>query len=207
MSLPLPFLFLDLETTGHEPIQRQDEVFVPWHEIIELAAVMVDQQSLAVRGEFSRKVQPLHPERCIPNIVNDYPARAARGEWAEASPLADVVRWFLCWIADHAPEGTTVPCGQNPGFDWSFLSVAFALSGITEGTRTRMFHYAKLDTRSMAVQALWQPGSPYDPDAYSLRNEKLAQTLGIAMEPYPHEALNGARQALAVFRALRQRKD
>jgi len=203
MQRPLPLLFLDLETTGHEPLRMVNGVLVPWHEIIEIGAVLADQR-LNVLAELSVKVRPVHPERCVPNIVNHYPERAARGEWNNAFPLTDGVRDVLGTIAWNTPNQQVVPTGQNPAFDWSFLLVAFALCGITEDVWAQYLHYAKLDTRTMAVQQLWEPGTTYDPAAYSLRNETLARTLGITMESYPHEAINGARQAYTVFKKLRE---
>lgn len=204
--MALPFLFLDLETTGHDALRLVDGVFTPWHEVIEFAAVLTDPLTLEVRANFVTKIRPVHPERCIPDIVNHYPRRAAAGEWNGALPLERVIRLFLNWHTEFVPEGKSVPAGQNPAFDWSFLTVGFARCGISPEFLAQFFHYAKLDTRSMAVQALWAPGTAYDPNAYSLRNERLASVLGIPMEPYPHEALNGARQALAVFRRLREMK-
>jgi hypothetical protein len=93
--------------------------------------------------------------------------------------------------------------GQNFSFDWSFLSVAFAMCDVREGQLSKRFHYARLDTRSMAVQALWKRGTPYDPKEYSIRTDGLSLTLGISPEPMPHEARNGALQSFQIFRKLR----
>ena len=199
------FMFVDVETTGHEPLRLVDGVLAQWHEIIEIGAVLIDDEPSS-HEEFSVKIRPLHPERCIPNLINDYLARAGRGEWLQAVQLEEAML-MLCGFG--ALERVNWPInlvGQNFSFDWLFLSVAFAAAGISEADLARIFHYARLDTRSMAVQELWRRGTRYDPKDYSIRTDGLSLALGIPPEPLPHEALNGARQALAVFRALHRRK-
>lgn len=204
---PLPFLFLDLETTGHDTLKRVRNHLIPWHEIIEVGAVMTPQPSFEELGYFSVKVHPEHPERCLPDLINHYPERAANGEWADAMPLQEALLALFGWCRMLSPNGVVVPIGQNFTFDWSFLSVAFAWHGIPEQEWSRYFHYGRLDTRSMSVQELWEPGTPYVPGDYSLRNDTLATTLGIAPEPVPHLAVNGARKSLEVCRRLRERKE
>ena len=66
--------------------------------------------------------------------------------------------------------------------------------------------YKRFDTSSMAMQALWNPKTPFDMSDYSLRSGKLQKALDILPEPEPHEAINGARQAYAVFRRLTELK-
>lgn len=208
----LPFLFLDLETTGHDPLKRvciknsggaSKYILVPWHEIIDVGAVMVKQDLTEMGEPFSLKVKPEHPERCLLNLVNDYPKRAVTGEWENAVSLHEALIRLFSWIQRTAPQqAVAIPGGQNWFFDWSFLVVAFAACGIIENEWRQYLHYTRFDTRSMAIQELWEPGTPYDPSDYSLRNDRLAKRLGIPAEPYPHEALNGAREALMVYRKL-----
>ena len=202
----LPFCFLDLETTGHDPLKLINSRLERWHEIIEIGAVVADQSSLEVLGEFSIKIKPEYPERCIPGIVNNYPERAKNGEWDDAVWLFVGLSKFLLFLRNVVPHEPVQPVGQNPSFDWSFLSPALAYCKIPDDLLREYFHYARLDTRSMAVQQLWKLGEPYNPQNYSLRNEKLAQMLGIPMETYPHQALNGARQSYLVYKALSEMK-
>ena len=206
VSNGMPFLFVDLETTGHDPLRRVGDALVPWHEIIDIGAVLVVQSNLRMMSTFDTKVRPEHPERCIPDIINNYPQRAEAGEWKYATSLQSALEELLAWIRAHVPSGVVVPGGQNFTFDWSFLTVGFAWAGIPEDTWKTYLHYARLDTRSMAVQTLWDPGTPYDPGRYSLRTDALPRTIGIAPEPVPHIALNGARKAYEVFRRLQELK-
>jgi DNA polymerase III epsilon subunit-like protein len=202
-----PFVFLDLETTGHEPVRRVGGLLVPWNEIIEVGAVAVEQGTFEESESFEAKVNPEHPERCIPDIINRYPERARDGDWDGAHGLGSTLRSFLDWCRGVSPHQPVFPIGQNPSFDWSFLTVAFVWCGIRESEWSRNLHYAHLDTRSMAVHALWQPGTPYVPSDFSLRTDALATNLRIPPEPLPHEALNGARKAAEVFRRLRERRE
>ena len=198
------FMFVDVETTGHEPLKLVDGALVRWHEIIEIGAVITNWQSFI--KDFSVKVRPEHPERCIPKIINDYPARAARGEWDGALSLTEAMVELFRFGAQWWGGELINLVGQNFSFDWLFLSVGFASADIPEEHLARIFHYARLDTRSMATQELWRWGTPYEPKDYSIRTDGLSGTLGILPEPLPHEALNGARQSLAIFRALQARK-
>lgn len=196
--------FIDLETTGHDPIKRLEDRLIPWHEIIEIGAIFTDPVTLDVLGEFEIKVNPEHPERCLPNLVNDYPSRVINGEWDYAVPLTTGIRYLLNSCIRLG--ATSIPIGQNFFFDWSFLSVALTWCGVMEDEWRKSLHYSRLDTRSMAVQQLLASGEVYNPSQYSLRNESLAKRLGIPMETYPHKALNGARQSLLVYKKLRELK-
>lgn len=196
------FCFLDLETTGHDPLKRVNGQLIIWHEIIELGAVFADSQNLEKLGEFEIKIKPEHPERCLPNLVNDFPARYARGEWEDSTLLSGAISGFM----DRCGKLNTplFLVGQNFSFDWLFVTTAFAWCGIQEDCWKQYFHYSRLDTRSMAVHEFLDFGKPYSPDDYSLRNARLSKHLDIPQEPYPHEALNGARQSYLVFRKLRE---
>lgn len=204
-----PLLFLDLETTGHDPLKLVNGVLAPWHEIIEIGGVFVEQRSLVKLDEFDMKVRPEHPERCLPNLVNDYPERAKRGEWDNAFTQRGAIWIFLggyCAKMNSVMNSVVIPAGQNFFFDWSFLVVAFAGCGIDEKVWQKYLHYTRLDTRSMAVQELLKPDEVYFPNNYSLRNPRLSEVLGLPPEPYPHRALNGAHQAYLVYKALRELK-
>ncbi len=201
-----PFVFIDVETTGHDPLRRMGSSLALWHEIIDIGALIVDSCSFEVISTFSALVKPEYPERCLPGLINHYPRRAAAGEWDSAVSLAQMVDSFLRWCESAGKGNLVVPVGHNFFFDWNFLIVAFAWCGIQEDGWARCLHYTRVDTRSMAVQELWTPGTSYDPGAYSLRHNILAGVLGISPEPVPHRALNGARQSLAVFQKLAERK-
>lgn len=199
--------FIDIETTGHDPLksvrlQNGDVALTPWHEIIDLGCVFVRSDTLEVVGEFQTLVIAEYPERCIPDIINHYPRRLERGEWEDALPLPDALRDFFSACQTYGRGREVVPGGQNWFFDWSFLSVAFAFCGIDEEGWRKYLHYKKFDTSSMAVQACREPGTPLDMAQFSSRSGKLQAMLGLEPEPMPHDALNGAKQAFEVFRAL-----
>ena len=203
-EIELPLLFLDLETTGHDPLRRLGDKLVLWHEIIEIGAVAATSKTLEVLDVFETKVIPKHPRRCIPNIINHYPDRACRGEWKDAVPLASAIRELLAFcLSTHA--GPFVLVGQNFCFDWSFLSVALTQCRFDSEDLEKFFHYAKLDTRSMAIQKLMGT-TGYDPKEFSLRAGLVQKHLGIQPEPKPHTALNGAYQAYELYKALRAEK-
>ncbi len=193
--------FLDLETTGHDPLKRVGETLILWHEIIEMGALIVDFRSLEILSEFEIKVSPKHPERCLPNLVNDYITRAQNGEWDHAYLLSAAISQFLYFCREY--EGVNVLIGQNFSFDWAFLNAAFTWCGIMESEWRKIFHYGRLDTRSMAVQELIG-SNDYNPDDYSLRNERLSKLLGIEKEAYPRQALSGARQSYMIYKKLRE---
>lgn len=198
------FGFLDIETTGHDPLlQQPDGQLVTWHEIIDLALIVTNQK-LKILGKFDQKVIVKHPERCIPNIINNFPERLAMGEWDTAKDLKETLQSLLCFVSGF---GKIIIVGQNPSFDIAFLKVALCHCGHTNDHWDKYFHYAPLDTKSMAVQALLGPDDNYDPSSFSLRNSLLSERLGIESEPIPHKAVNGAMQSYNVFKALRNLKE
>ncbi|HEY4486659.1 MAG TPA: 3'-5' exonuclease [Candidatus Paceibacterota bacterium] len=199
-----PLLFLDTETTGHDPLRCVGGSLAMWHEIIEVGMVAVASDTLNVLGNFEIKITPKHPERCLPDLINHYPARAARGEWNNAVSLPVAISELFLFCSERN-VGPFALIGQNFFFDWSFLSVALATCAVAEDEWSKFFHYAKLDTRSMAVQELAGPEG-YDPKDYSLRGGLLQKRLCIPPEPLPHTALNGAYQAYHLYKALAQKK-
>jgi len=198
-----PFLFLDLETTGHDAIRRVGDALIPWHEIIDMGWVLADSRNLRRIAEGEVKIRPEHPERRLPDLLNKYQERAARGEWKEAVPLARGIEMLLNFVEKHVAPNVVVLRGQNFFFDWNFLSTAFAWNGfLQDELQAKYFHYTRLDNRSMAVQEILAPGESYNPADYSMRNSRLLTTLGIEPEPDVHTAINGARKAYEVAVAL-----
>ena len=201
------FLFLDIETTGHDTVRRigliEDVgcILVPWHEIIEIGVLAVSVESSNILKSFEIKIKPQHPERCIPNLINHYPRRVAKGEWDKAVSLKEGINSFLMFCDNF---DMTHLIGQNFFFDWSFLSVAFAECNINEETIKKYIHYKKIDTASMAVQELLGTDDIYDPKNFSLRGGLIQKHLDIPQEPVPHTAMNGAMQAFQLFTALKE---
>lgn len=198
----LPLFFTDLETTGHDPLKRIGNHLIRWHEIIDIGGIMVDQKTLQILATFEAKIIPKHPERCLPNLINDYLARAMRGEWKDALPLETVIKLLFGFINQF--HAVCIPGGQNWFFDWNFLSVAFAWCGISEKEWRKYFHYTRFDTRSMAIQELLAVHETYDPEEFSLRNGRLLERLEIEPEPEVHKAINGAMKAFEIYKKLRK---
>ena len=194
--------FLDLETTGHDPLKKYDKALIPWHEIIEIGVIIADPLKLNMLGEFEVKVKPDYPERCLPNLINEFTQRAINGEWDNAESLDDAIRQLFDYCRRF--NSLLILAGQNFSFDWSFLSVAFALCAINESEWSKLFHYSRLDVRSMAVQEFHNPKTQLNPAEYSLRNNIFSDKLGIPMESYPHKALNGARQSFMVYKKIKE---
>ncbi len=199
-----PLLFTDIETTGHDPLKRVGDHLVLWHEIIDIAGILVAQGNLSAVDAIQFKVRPEHPERCLPNLVNHYPERVACGEWRDAVPLGYALGRFVTFACQLGTPAILI--GQNFFFDWNFLTAAFAWCGIPESEYKKCLDYTRLDTRSMAAQELLQLGEVYDPAEFSIRNGRLLARLGIEPEPEVHEAMNGARKACEVYRKLQYGK-
>lgn len=218
MKEPAILAIIDIETTGHDPIQRitlnantirADNVLIPWHEITEIGCVFASNPGLEKIYQVHTFVKPEHPERCDPATIpiTNFPERFKAGEWDSALSLNKAI-WSLLMDCKRVggDQAVAVPGGQNWFFDWSFLSVAFAWLDIPDAVHSKFLSYKRFDVSSMAIQELWDPREPLDMSDFSLRGGKLQHTLGIAPEPKPHLAINGARQAYDVMRKLNERK-
>lgn len=180
-----PLCFIDLETTGKEPLK---------HEIVEIGCVVVRQEDLSVLYEFEAKALPERIEDADPESleINGYNS----DEWKNASPLCDVIRQFL----DVARGSSLV--GQNVSFDWSFLEVAFARCGIGRRELEEAFGYTRWDTKSIAAGIVLKPQEPLHEKRLSLK--RLTEELGVPFEK-GHRALTDARAAFLVYKKLRER--
>lgn len=103
--------FIDLETTGLEPIRFINGLAVaPWHEIIEIGCVIADMKdpSKAI-GELSAKVLPEHPERITSGAqeINGYNEK----DWKNALPQDVAVRRLIDFVSG------SVLLGGNISFD------------------------------------------------------------------------------------------
>lgn len=102
-----PLLFVDLEMTGLD---------VGKHEIIEMAALLVDQFDYGIKNSFYTKVSPTHIETADPKalrVVGYDPS-----EWQQAVPL----RQALMELARFAPN--CFLAGFSVQNDWNFLIFA-----------------------------------------------------------------------------------
>lgn len=125
---------LDLETTGLDPTR---------HEIIEIAAVILEQPGLEIRDTFEAKIKPERMELADPEAlqVNGYCVE----DWVGARPRKEALEEFL------AKTESSVLCGQNVAYDFAFLRKAFADHGIPF-----RYHHHIVDVMSMAYLHWYQ---------------------------------------------------
>ncbi len=131
-TLPLAsrsLLFVDVETTGLDPIR---------HEIIELAAVRVHPTLLFVQRELTTRVRPQFPERCTEEAaaLNGFDPEG----WDDAPDLYSALELYK-----PIAEGCIL-VGHNVGFDREFLANAFRRAGVEE---PKLDHHV-VDTASLA---------------------------------------------------------
>jgi len=102
-----PILFLDFEMTGLEP---------QLHEIIEVAALLVDSADFSITSSYYTKVKPTHIDTADPEALKiiDYSPQ----NWQDALPL----RQALLDLSALAPDCILAGFGiQN---EWNFLLAA-----------------------------------------------------------------------------------
>jgi len=171
-------VFLDVETTGFDPIK---------HEIVELGAVVVEPQgsyqNLKVLHELDIKVKPTRIEDADPGAlrVNGYD----EAQWMFAHDLAEAMQELSA-----KAKGCSI-VAHNIAFDWSFIQQAYDTTGV-ENT----LHYQKLDTLSMAFIKLHK-----DPDLSNLSLRALCEYFGI-VNTNAHTALADTRATVEVFKGL-----
>lgn len=179
MSMALlerPLAITDYETTGLDP---------DVHEIIEIGLVVIDQSTLKTISELNLKVRPEHIETATPKAleINGY----AEEDWRGACSLYEAMQQYASHVGD------AMLLAHNMGFEWSFTRAAFKITGIADP-----MDYHRSDTFTNALESLRYSGL----EKFNL--VKVAEFLGIEPEPMPHRAINGARQAVDVYRKLRE---
>jgi DNA polymerase-3 subunit epsilon len=165
--------FIDLETTGLDPSK---------HEIIELAALVVDPTTWQIIRELELKVKPEHIETAEQGAlaINGYSPDNWEGavslEWAmsELEPL-------LC---------DAIPAGHNPRFDLGFMEAAWK----KVGHRPQCMDYHVLDTVSLCMP-LYLTG-----ELTSLKLEAVCSHLGVPMPT--HRAMADCRASLEIARTI-----
>lgn len=185
--LDRPIAFTDLEMTGLDRFRVVDGVFQPWHEICEIGLVLANHRNLEILDKLNLKVKIGHPERFSPKAleVNGY----REEDWKDAISLKEALEIYNQKVAG------AVFAAHNVTFDWGFLEVAYALTGLQS-----TMDYHRIDLLTNAVGVLQAKG--YERDHY--RQTKLAEFLGLQPEPMPHRAVNGAMSAYEVYKAIRE---
>jgi DNA polymerase III epsilon subunit-like protein len=168
--------FLDVETTG--PL-------FGFHEIIDIGALRTSPNGSAVKGRWSKKLRPRHPDRLtsIAQEVNGFRAE----EWVAASESSpELWQKFVEFV-----EGS-VPVCHNPSFDRAFITLSAAAAGVID---------LKLDYHWIGTESLaWPLYSRGALPALSL--DALSTFIGIPPEPRPHTGLAGAETCRRVYLAL-----
>lgn len=166
-----PLAITDIETTGLD---------ASVHEIIELAVLIVDQRTLAVRDSYHARVRPTRLRTGATRAleVAGYSPRA----WSSAVNLETA----LAVYSDKAQDAIFV--SYNVFLAYSFLDAGFKATGIEDPT-----DYHRIDLFSLAWSRLG-PG-PSNLDA-------ICKRLGLVPEPMPRRAMDGALKQLEVLRKL-----
>lgn len=169
-----PLVFVDCETTGLDPAH---------HELLEVAALRVHPQTLAVETEVVLKVRPERIEDADPEAlrINGYSEEA----WANAVPLDEA-------MVQLAPVLTgAMLAGHNIAFDRGFLDAAWK----RVGHRPEALDHHALDTATLA----WPLLTSGTIESFSLAS--VCTHLGIERGE-EHKALDDARASLDVARRL-----
>lgn len=172
--------FFDIETTGLSPEK---------HEIIELAAIQVDPETLDVMKTYAAKITPLHLERATPRAleVNGY----NEDDWCNAISLKAA-------LLDVFPLlHRCIPGGHNVSFDMRFLNKAYE----TEGLADPEFQTVTLDTQTL--------GRDLKSDGYyplnSLSLDSMTAFFGV-QRPNPHRAYDDAMACVEIIRKVKALK-
>jgi DNA polymerase III epsilon subunit-like protein len=167
-------LFTDTETLGLDPMR---------FELIEIGAVLTTPDGQRVIQEFEARVNPIAPDNFELKAaeVNGYNP----GTWAPTHTREQAADQFC----ELAREVTLV--GQNIGFDEGHL-----LAFVNRTNRKATWHYHKVDNAAMAWPLFKQNKLKY------VSMATLCEFFGIAKEPDPHRAINGARTSRLVYLKL-----
>jgi DNA polymerase-3 subunit epsilon len=170
-----PLAIVDLETTGLD---------ASIHEILDMAVLIVDQKTLKITDRYSSRIKPRHIKRAARRALEvvGYSPRL----WQTAVGLETALH-----IINEKAKGAIL-CSTNIYLARSFLDAAFKRCGVEDSTS-----YHHLDLMSVA----WTRSSEWKLPRLTL--DALCAYHGIASQPLPRRAREGARTQLAILQALR----
>lgn len=172
--LAKPLLVIDTETTGLDPATDA---------LVQLAAIMLDPQSLAEQAAFSTLIRSQRPISAEAHAVHGLAL-----EDLEAAPeLPSAISAFAKFA-----EPSAVISGHNVGFDYAFLKSAYAQVGLEFP-----FDYHTLDIWSLSFFILGADG--IELPKYNL--DHLCSLYGIVRGPR-HDAMEDVRASAQVLRHL-----
>ena len=176
--MPHKLTFFDIETTGLDPIKN---------EILELAAVEVDIDTLEVTRSFVAKTKPVRMETAHPKALEVCGYRP--DDWREAIDLKQALRDVYPLLVD------CIPGGHNVSFDIRFLKQAYHQHGLP----SPRFHSLHVDTQTI-VGELRAEG--VYPAKRSLSLDSVAGHFSI-QRPSPHRAYDDVMACVEVIRKIK----
>ena len=170
-----PLIIVDLETSG---------LIAGKHEILEIGAIRVNQQTLEDEGRLEHKISMQHPELAEPKAleVNGYRPE----DWVSSIPLYTMMERFSRFAKDGALFSQCI------AFEASFLKAAGEQTGYPLDSFMD-YHYLDLSSINWFL----------NPKRESLSLKNICIELGIDPEPSIHRAINGAEKAVQILRKLR----
>lgn len=186
-------IFLDIETTGLDPIQ---------HCPIDIAFRIIDMtqlQSITAYSSIIKHSMEVWNRRDPTSIeINGF-------SWAlieSGVPLPDVKNQILKIFSDLPIErGKAVFICQNPSFDRSFFSQIIPVY-----TQERLhWPYHWLDLASMywtvQMQTAQKSQQPY-PETLNLSKNSIAKAYNLPIESIPHSAMKGVDHLIQCYEAV-----
>lgn len=169
--------FFDLETTG----LSFDA------DIIEMAVILADHESLNIIEEWSTRVKPLDISKADQSAfaINGY----NEAEWSDALEIRPALEIFLQKTANK------VLAGHNLPMDWMWLNRALFENKLLESMKfaSGQFYYQGFDTVSLAYSKLRNVAGI---EKFSL--DELSQYFGI-QRARSHRAMDDARATYELF--------
>ena len=170
-----PVLFIDLETTGDNPV---------FHDIIEIAMIRTDREE-----EYVQKCAVVNPSSWLAV------AREKTGyndkDWEDAPTFAMVAGEVFEWLATGGPAVV----GHNLyRFDWLFLEWRLKSLGYPAHQVGRPL----IDTMGLAFGAM----RGHVPEDAGLSLNSCCKFLGVEPEGTIHRAVEGARRVQAIYERL-----
>jgi DNA polymerase III epsilon subunit-like protein len=178
-----PIAVTDLELTGLDPDR---------HEIIEFGLVVLHPNTLETLQEWETYVAPQHMERADPEslVIAGYD----QGAWQGAVSIDDALTQFL-----EKTRGTVFAAWG--AMDWMFVTKAMRERGLEPND-----YFFKHPRDLWSVCCAFYQERIRESGISNPSLSWFSEELGIAKEPTPHRALNGARQAALVYRAILTKK-
>ncbi|MEK9200972.1 MAG: 3'-5' exonuclease [Patescibacteria group bacterium] len=168
-----PILFIDLEVTGLDRHQ---------HEIVEIAALRVDQPDFTVTNSFYTKVIPEHIETADPKALSiiNYSKEA----WVDAIPLQQAIEELAAFAPDSILAGWSVQT------EWDFLCEACLQLQIPY-----FFTHRLLEVYTLAFVHFYK-----ETDMKYINLSKVSKALGIPLDQ--HKPDSDVRATYEIFKKL-----